>query len=294
MGILQSWKKVLYLVAGLVSLVLAILLVLWFVRPGALLKPVLENIEIKGLSLSMADIGKIREGDKVARQQLVEKLVTLLKNDVKSSGLSVQVQEEDVILEKHFPDQEITSSGKVEVRASNVIGDGRILNSTNLTSSIDDTDIGVEAILQTQVDAEIHLKANLKVKTKAIIAWEHTFPIEIGTRGKVDISVMLGISEIQLAMEKGDLVVNYNTRIELRGKMFDWNVDAVEMENCELKLGQQSIGSICPLVKSVFKNGLQAYMDKWSNFEAPRLLKKLERKLNSKLGVRRSINVIDF
>ena len=105
---------------------------------------------------------------------------------------------------------------------------------------------------------------------------------------------MLGISEIQLAMEKGDLVVNYNTRIELRGKMFDWNVDAVEMENCELKLGQHSIGSICPLVKSVFKNGLQAYIDKWSNFEAPRLLKKLDRELKSKLGVRRSINVIDF
>ena len=105
---------------------------------------------------------------------------------------------------------------------------------------------------------------------------------------------MLGISEIQLAMEKGDLVVNYNTRIELRGKMFDWNVDAVEMENCELKLGQQSIGSICPLVKSVFKNGLQAYLDKWTSFEAPRLLEKLERELNSKLGVRRSIDVIDF
>ena len=293
MGVLQSWKKVLCLVVGLVSLALAILLILWLVRPGALLKPVLENIHIKGLSLSVGDIGKIREGDKSVRQKLVQKLVTLLKNDVKSSGLLIQVKEEDIILEKHFPDEEIVS-GKVEVRASNVIGEGRILNSTNLTSSIDDTDIGLEAILQTQVEAVINLKADLKVKTKAIIAWEQTFPMEINTRGQVDISVMLGISEIQLAMEEGDLVVNYNTRIELRGRMFDWNVDAVEMNNCDLKLGQLSIGSICPLVKSVFKNGLQAYLDKWTSFEAPRLLEKLERELNSKLGVRRSIDVIDF
>ena len=293
MGVLQSWKKVLCLVAGLVSLALAILLILWLVRPGALLKPVLENIHIKGLSLSVGDIGKIREGDKSARQKLVHKLVTLLKNDVKSSGLLIQVKEEDIILEKHFPDEEIVS-GKVEVRASNVIGEGRILNSTSLTSSIGDTDIGLEAFLQTQVEALINLKADLKVKTKAIIAWEQTFPMEVGTRGKVDISVMLGVSEIQLSMEEGDLVVNYNTRIELRGRMFDWNVDAVEMNNCDLKLGQLSIGSICPLVKSVFKNGLQAYLDKWTSFEAPRLLEKLERELNSKLGVRRSIDVIDF
>ena len=293
MGVIQSWKKVLCLVVGLVSLALAILLILWLVRPGALLKPVLENIHIKGLSLSVGDIGKIREGDKSARQKLVHKLVTLLKNDVKSSGLLIQVKEEDIILEKHFPDEEIVS-GKVEVRASNVIGEGRILNSTNLTSSIGDTDMGLEAFLQTQVEAVINLKADLKVKTKAIIAWEQTFPMEVGTRGKVDISVMLAVSEIQLAMEEGDLVVNYNTRIELRGRMFDWNVDAVEMNNCDLKLGQLSIGSICPLVKSVFKNGLQAYLDKWTSFEAPRLLEKLERELNSKLGVRRSIDVIDF
>ena len=110
----MSWKRILCLVVGLLSLALAILLVLWFVRPGALLKPVLENINIKGLRLSVGDIGKIREGDKSARRQLVQKLVTLLKNDVKLSGLLIHVKEEDVILEKHFPDEEIVS-GKVEV-----------------------------------------------------------------------------------------------------------------------------------------------------------------------------------
>ena len=293
MGVLQYCKKILCLVAGLVSLLLAIILGLWFLRPGTLLKPVLENLNINGVSLSMADIGRIREGDRVARQKLMQKLVTLLKNDIKTSGLLIQVEEEDIILEKFFPDKEIIS-GKVDVVASNIIAEGRILNSTNLTSILDDTDLGLEAILQAQVDAEIKLEADLKVETKAIIAWEQTFPMEISTRGKVDISVNLVISEIQLAMEEGDLVVLYNTRIELKGKMFDWNVDAVEMDNCNLKLGQQSIGSICPVVKSVFKNGLQAYLDQWTNFEAPRLLEKLDRKLNSKLGVRRSINVVDF
>ena len=293
MDVLQYCKKILCLVAGLVSLLLAIILGLWFLRPGTLLKPVLENLNINGVSLSMADIGRIREGDRVARQKLMQKLVTLLKNDIKTSGLLIQVEEEDIILEKFFPDKEIIS-GKVDVVASNIIAEGRILNSTNLTSILDDTDLGLEAILQAQVDAEIKLEADLKVETKAIIAWEQTFPMEISTRGKVDISVNLVISEIQLAMEEGDLVVLYNTRIELKGKMFDWNVDAVEMDNCNLKLGQQSIGSICPVVKSVFKNGLQAYLDQWTNFEAPRLLEKLDRKLNSKLGVRRSINVVDF
>jgi len=293
MGVLQSWKKILCLVAGLVSVLLAILIGLWFLRPGSLLKPVLEKIKMKGLRLSMADIVSIREGDRVARQKMIQKLVTLLKNDVKSSGLSIQVEEEDIILEKHFPDKEIVS-GKVDIVASKLIAEGRILNSTNLTSTLDDTHLGIEAILQTQVEAEINVEADLKVETKAIIAWEQTFPMEMRSRGKVDISVNLAVSEIQLGIEEGDLVVLYNTRIELKGRMFDWNVDAVEMDNCDLKLGQQSIGSICPVVQSVFKNGLQAYLDQWTSFEAPRLFEKLDRKLNSKLGVRRSIDVIEF
>ena len=294
MGVLQSWKKLLCLVAGLFFLAIAILLGIWFVRPGTLLQPVLENIKIKRLGLSMADIEGVREGDRIAQQQLIQKLVALLKKEVKSSGLLIEVEEDDIILEKHLPDKEIVSSGKVEVRASNVIAVGRILGSTNLTSSLENTDLGLEAILQTQVDAEINLEADLKVKTKALVAWEQTFPIQIKTRGKVDISVNLDISEIELAVEKGNLVVNYNTRIELRGRMFDWNVEAVEIDNCDLKLGQQSVGSICPVVKSVFKNGLQAYQDKWTHFEAPRLLGKLDKELNSRLGVKRSIDVINF
>ena len=116
MGVLQSWKKILCLVAGLFFLAIAILLGIWFVRPGTLLQPVLENIKIKKLGLSMADIEGVREGDRIAQQQLIQKLVTLLKKEVKSSGLLIEVEEDDMILEKHLPDKEIVSSGKVEVR----------------------------------------------------------------------------------------------------------------------------------------------------------------------------------
>ena len=293
MAFLQSWKTILCLVAGLFCLALAVLLGLWFGRPGALLKPVLENVNIKGLALSMSDLGRIKEGDREARQQLMDRLVVLLKDDVKESGILVEVEKEDIVLEKNLPNKDI-ATGKVQVTASNVIVHGRILNSTNLTASVEDTNLGLEALLQTQVDAEIKVEADLSVETKSFIAWVQTFPMEVSTRGQVDILVVLTVSDIELAMEEGDLVVNYNTKIDLKGRMFNWNVDSVEMDNCSLKLGRQSIGSVCPLVKSVLKNGLQAYLDTWTQFEVPRLLEKLDDKLKSKLGVKRSIEVIDF
>ena len=293
MAFLQSWKTILCFVAGLFCLALAVLLGLWFGRPGALLKPVLENVNIKGLALSMSDLGRIKEGDREARQQLMDRLVALLKDDVKESGLLVEVEKEDIVLEKNLPNKDI-ATGKVHVTASNVIVHGRILNSTNLTASVEDTNLGLEALLQTQVDAEIKVEAVLSVETKSFIAWVQTFPMEVSTRGQVDILVILTVSDIELAVEEGDLVVNYNTKIDLKGRMFNWNVDSVEMDNCSLKLGRQSIGSVCPLVKSVLKNGLQAYLDTWTQFEVPRLLEKLDDKLKSKLGVKRSIEVIDF
>ena len=293
MAFLQSWKTILCFVAGLFCLALAVLLGLWFGRPGALLKPVLENVNIKGLALSMSDLGRIKEGDREARQQLMDRLVALLKDDVKESGLLVEVEKEDIVLEKNLPNKDI-ATGKVHVTASNVIVHGRILNSTNLTASVEDTNLGLEALLQTQVDAEIKVEADISVETKSFIAWVQTFPMEVSTRGQVDILVILTVSDIELAVEEGDLVVNYNTKIDLKGRMFNWNVDSVEMDNCSLKLGRQSIGSVCPLVKSVLKNGLQAYLDTWTQFEVPRLLEKLDDKLKSKLGVKRSIEVIDF
>ena len=293
MAFLQSWKTILCFVAGLFCLALAVLLGLWFGRPGALLKPVLENVNIKGLALSMSDLGRIKEGDREARQQLMDRLVALLKDNVKESGLLVEVEKEDIVLEKQLPNKDI-ATGKVQVTASNVIVHGRILNSTNLTASVEDTNLGLEALLQTQVDAEIKVEADLSVETKSFIAWVQTFPMEVSTRGQVDILVILTVSDIELAVEEGDLVVNYNTKIDLKGRMFNWNVDSVEMDNCSLKLGRQSIGSVCPLVKSVLKNGLQAYLDTWTQFEVPRLLEKLDDKLKSKLGVKRSIEVIDF
>ena len=293
MAFLQSWKTILCFVAGLFCLALAVLLGLWFGRPGALLKPVLENVNIKGLALSMSDLGRIKEGDREARQQLMDRLVALLKDDVKESGLLVEVEKEDIVLKKNLPNKDI-ATGKVQVTASNVIVHGRILNSTNLTASVEDTNLGLEALLQTQVDAEIKVEADLSVEAKSFIAWVQTFPMEVSTRGQVDILVILTVSDIELAVEEGDLVVNYNTKINLKGRMFNWNVDSVEMDNCSLKLGRQSIGSVCPLVKSVLKNGLQAYLDTWTQFEVPRLLEKLDDKLKSKLGVKRSIEVIDF
>ena len=293
MAFLQSWKTILCLVAGLFCLALAVLLGLWFGRPGALLKPVLENVNIKGLALSMSDLGRIKEGDREAWQQLMDRLVVLLKDDVKESGILVEVEKEDIVLEKNLPNKDI-ATGKVQVTASNVIVHGRILNSTNLTASVEDTNLGLEALLQTQVDAEIKVEADLSVETKSFIAWVQTFPMEVSTRGQVDILVILTVSDIELAVEEGDLVVNYNTKIDLKGRMFNLNVDSVEMDNCSLKLGRQSIGSVCPLVKSVLKKGLQAYLDTWTQFEVPRLLEKLDDKLKSKLGVKRSIEVIDF
>ena len=293
MAFLQSWKTILCFVVGLFCLALAVLLGLWFGRPGALLKPVLENVNIKGLALSMSDLGRIKEGDREARQQLMDRLVVLLKDDVKESGLLVEVEKEDIVLEKNLPNKDI-ATGKVQVTASNVIVHGRILNSTNLTASVEDTNLGLEALLQTQVDAEIKVEADISVETKSFIAWVQTFPMEVSTRGQVDILVILTVSDINLAVEEGDLVVNYNTKIDLKGRMFNWNVDSVEMDNCSLKLGRQSIGSVCPLVKSVLKNSLQAYLDTWTQFEVPRLLEKLDDKLKSKLGVKRSIEVIDF
>ena len=293
MAFLQSWKTILCFVAGLFCLALAVLLGLWFGRPGALLKPVLENVNIKGLALSMSDLGRIKEGDREARQQLMDRLVALLKDDVKKSGLQVEVEKEDIVLKKNLPNKDI-ATGKVQVTASKVIVHGRILNSTNLTASVEDTNLGLEALLQTQVDAEIKVEADISVETKSFIAWVQTFPMEVSTRGQVDILVILTVSDIELAVEEGDLVVNYNTKINLKGRMFNWNVDSVEMDNCSLKLGRQSIGSICPLVKSVLKNGLQTYLDTWTQFEVPRLLEKLDDKLKSKLGVKRSIEVIDF
>ena len=90
-------------------------------------------------------------------------------------------------------------------------------------------------------------------------------------------------------------VRTYNIGVNLAGKPYGWNVDNVDASRCEIKLGGKiRIASYCSIIERELKKRVESYMNKWTRFEAPKLVDKLEAKLQKKIGEEVVIELMSF
>ena len=67
------------------------------------------------------------------------------------------------------------------------------------------------------------------------------------------------------------------------------------LQQCEIKLMDSlEIGSYCSIIERELKKRVESYMNKWTRFEAPKLVDKLEAKLQKKIGEEVVIELISF
>ena len=96
-------------------------------------------------------------------------------------------------------------------------------------------------------------------------------------------------------LEDGKLLMKFNIGVNLAGKPYGWNVDNVDASRCEIKLGGKiRIASYCSIIERELKKRVESYMNKWTRFEAPKLVDKLETKLQKKIGEEVVIELMSF
>jgi len=272
-------------------------LILGQVADLVLNKDVVKN----GVNLTSEDIEKLKNNDPEVKNIVFRQINNLLKKEFEDEDATVLIDKGDIHMEAEYPDKEFSSSCSLKMSALHPKVKGSLLNSSEISSGLDFDTVEVKAFMEATVDAYVNIDLDFRAEVGAKIfkkckrIFRETLGINLTTTGKVLIAVKISGTNVRIETGDNNLLLKFDLAFDLEGKPFDWNVDNVDVSKCDVKLGGKvEIGSYCNFVTGLIKEGAQKYLDKWTVFEAPKLVEKLEQKLKKKVGDEMSFPIIKF
>jgi len=253
------------------------------------------------LNLSKVTIDSLLEKDPATEKKINSQVNDLLKRFLKGDQVTVDVDQGDITFDSTLSDKVFSNSCSKNIRAMNPRVRGSLLGSSSLTTDVDSTDELISAFLQADLDAEIDLDFRFRAEVGAKIfrkcrrLFRDTLDISLSTSGKVDIQVGLEAKNVRYIEEENQLLMKFNLDLVLKGRPHGWNVDNLDVSDCDIKLGGRiKIGSYCSIIRGLLKSAVQQYLDKWTTFEAPKLVEKVEAKLKKKVGEEIVFKIFEF
>jgi len=135
------------------------------------------------------------------------------------------------------------------------------------------------------VDFQFRGEVGAKVFKKCRRILRDTIDLSMSTSGNVEIEASVLANNLRFELEDGALLMKFTTAVNLVGRPHGWNVDNIDASRCSIKLGGRlEIASYCSIIKKEVKRRAERYLNKWSQFEAPKLVAKLEAKVQKKIG----------
>ena len=151
------------------------------------------------------------------------------------------------------------------------------------------------------MDAKVDLKFKLRAElwTKILFgSWNRlareTVDIDMRASGKVKIKANLVVRNLRIVTEENKLLVKFHLDADLKGWAHGWTIDHLDPGKCEIRICGIKVGSYVRLAEKNLRKGLERHMDKWTAFQAPKLVEKLEAKMKRKIGQEIVIHVVDL
>ena len=116
---------------------------------------------------------------------------------------------------------------------------------------------------------------------------DSTCPRDIHASGKAKLKISLAVKNVRLVREDNRMLIKLDLNCGMEGKPHGWKVDQLDPGKCKIKLG-----SYIRLAEKNLRKGVEKHMDKWSKFQAPKLVKKLEGQMQQKIGEEISIEIL--
>lgn len=251
------------------------------------------SFPLKSLDVSPADASRLKVGDQAALDLAVKILNEQLADAVKEAGITVNVEEGDVVIDARFPDRNIDTghSCSFTLQALNPHSKGVIKKSSKLTGGFSGSSSHIQVFAEALIDARLDLSLDLRARTgvKVFGHCKHlarkTLGIDLDTSGKVKLGAKLGAKNIKFDVKDGKFRMIFNVDFELYGSVEKWLVDDLNLSKCSIKLfGKWKILSYCSLAGRLMKKEIQKYVNKWTKLEVPKLINRLEDHIKVKNG----------
>jgi len=202
------------------------------------------------------------------------------------------IEDNDIIIDAAFDDRVLKDRCSLKLFALNPRARGTIKRSSKLQADIYDGDFSfgefsaaAKADLDVQLDLIFDFRAQVgaKIFGKCRKIGRDTLGIDLKTSGKAVVAVALEGTDIEIGPNLEN--IKFKLNLSILGRLDNWNVDDLDVSKCQVKLfNRVEIGSYCSAAKTLIQRALQGYINKWTKVEAPKLIEKLERKIQSKVG----------
>jgi len=253
---------------------------------------VLGGLPLSSFNLTLDQSEKLRSGNDESVALAQDIINDALKEYVQEGNLNIVIENNDIIIDAAFDDRVLKDRCSLKLFALHPRAKGTIKRSSQLMADIYDGDFldgefsaAVKADLDVQLDLKFDFRAQIgaKIFGKCRKIGRDTLGIDLKTSGKAILAVALEATDI--AIDPNFENIKGKLNLNILGRLENWNVDDLDVSKCQVKLfNRVEIGSYCSAARSLIRDALQNYINKWSQFEAPKLIEKLERKMQSRIG----------
>jgi len=253
---------------------------------------VFGGLPLSSFNLTVDQIEKLRSGDDESLSLAKDIINDALKEYVKEGNVDIVIEDNDIIIDAAFDDRVLKDRCSLKLFALNPRARGTIKRSSKLQADIYDGDFSfgefsaaAKADLDVQLDLIFDFRAQVgaKIFGKCRKIGRDTLGIDLKTSGKAVVAVALEGTDIEIGPNLEN--IKFKLNLSILGRLDNWNVDDLDVSKCQVKLfNRVEIGSYCSAAKTLIQRALQGYINKWTKVEAPKLIEKLERKIQSKVG----------
>eukprot|EP00434_Breviolum_minutum_P023036 symbB.v1.2.020324.t1/scaffold1699.1/size108456/9 len=218
-------------------------------------------------------------------------LLPHLSHFFSQSESKILVEPGDIIIEDHFPDTTIDDDCSHKVEALNGHATGDIKNSSFLTGAIKISWKSASVFVDAELDSKLDIGGDVRVRVGKHIFGHHctqiarkTMGLAVDSDGKNGVGINMTASNAHLEHVNGTLYLVFNFHADVVGTVLKWNVDKITADGCKIKILGIEIASVCGYVERHVKDKLQSLLNSVERVDAPKILHKLEERINAAIG----------
>eukprot|EP00040_Diaphanoeca_grandis_P003053 m.23574 g.23574 ORF g.23574 m.23574 type:complete len:282 (-) comp14268_c1_seq1:208-1053(-) len=197
----------------------------------------------------------------------------------------------DITMKKTFPDQQIDNDCSHKIKAESPTASFDIKNSSTLKFGIANISWkGATVFADAHVQSMLDVSTNVNVKTGAKVfghceeVASKTVGVDVKSDGDTGVGMNITAYDARIERVNGTWSLVFNLHASVIGTILKWNVEQVTANNCKIKILGITIISVCGLIEKYVKEGASILTNEVMTVQAPKLLQKLEDKINTLIG----------
>jgi len=240
------------------------------------------------LSVTDEQLAELSNGSETLATAL---LLPQLKRFFTSAENAILVEPGDIIVQASFPDVEIDHSCSHKIQALNGHAAGDVRNTSHLTGNTKVSWRDYAVFIDAELDASLEISSDVRVRTGAKLFGHcdqiarDTMALDLTTTGINGVGVSLSATRQGIERINGTEYLVFDFHADVMGKVLSWNVQDISVSHgCRMEILGITIASVCGYIEDKVRDKVQVLMDVATQVDAPKILQRLEDKINTAIG----------